>query len=368
VERVFGELSLQDERTLGTLTVVFLMGVSTGIGLLWDPRRWCIVAALLLVILLPLYTTFGTNPDGAAGAFWTSLSYWIDQHGVNRGTQPWFYYLMMVPFYETLTLVPALIGGVWLVLKRRDGFAAMLLFWALGTWIALSASGEKMPWLIVPIALPLAFLAAYVLGRLLPHGIDAVRAGRGTTLAWASAGAGTWVMAVLLAHTIWTDINLNIRYPDTPVEPMMYSQASPDIPPLADDIKQRLRDGRATSVFLDGTSSTAWPWAWYLRGEPVQYGNAEYLRDEGVDEGVIVIAVLGSLPPDSELREQFSQEVPYRHRWFFPENYKQATWGSFARGMLTGAWPRTWLDFALHRADLEAVEAWSVVRGEVLYP
>jgi uncharacterized protein (TIGR03663 family) len=365
-ERFVGELSGPDERALGTMTVVILLAASAAVGLVWDMRRWSVVAAVMLAILLPLYMTFGTNPEGVAGAFWTSLAYWIEQHDVQRGDQPWFYYVMLIPFYETLTLVPALIGGLWLLIRRRDGFAAMLLFWFAGTFIALSIAGEKMPWLTVPIALPLAFLAAHALGRVMPRVYAGALARSGSMLQWMATGLAIGVGAMLLAHTIWSDINLNIRHPDTPLEPLIYVQSSPDIPVLSREIHSRLESGEALGVFIDQTASLSWPWAWYLRGTAVQYGSPEFLRGGSVGDGMIVIAAQGSLPAESEVRERYTDHERYRHRWWFPEDrYRHADWGGFVNGMVTGSWPSAWLEFAISRLDEEQV---GILWGEVLFP
>src|SRR3546814_1323192 len=94
-----------------------------------------------------------------------------------------------LPLYESLVLLPGLIGGIWLVLWRRDWFSALGVFWFLAMFGALTYAGEKMPWLTFHLALPLCFLAAHVIGRVLPGAWQAARAGRGSTLQWAGASA-----------------------------------------------------------------------------------------------------------------------------------------------------------------------------------
>ena len=144
-----------------------LLAGSVLVGLLWRPATWLPIAALAWVITIPLFTTWFTNQDGFLSAFWGQLDYWLDQQDVQRGKQPLHYYVVMLPAYEFLALVPALIGGAWL-LWRGDALMRLLVWWLLGIFVLLSLAGEKMPWLNVHLALPLALIAAHALGRALP--------------------------------------------------------------------------------------------------------------------------------------------------------------------------------------------------------
>src|SRR5258707_12019846 len=39
-----------------------------------------------------------------------SLYYWLEQQHVARGGQPWYYYLLMIPLYEQIGVVFAIVG------------------------------------------------------------------------------------------------------------------------------------------------------------------------------------------------------------------------------------------------------------------
>src|SRR5690606_6359158 len=78
--------------------VVFLTLVAAGIGLAWKPRVWLLNAALFYAIFTVFYTTVFTNGFGFFTGLVGSLGYWLDQQGVNRGSQPVYYYaLIQVP-------------------------------------------------------------------------------------------------------------------------------------------------------------------------------------------------------------------------------------------------------------------------------
>lgn len=133
-------------------------------------RNWAISIALFLGINVVLYTTFFTNPRGVITGSYEALKYWIDQHGVQRGGQPGFYYLMLLPLYEFLPLTATVAGLAFVAVRRRVSslgfFAWFLALWFLGALGIYSFAGEKMPWINVHISQPLILLAALSLAGL----------------------------------------------------------------------------------------------------------------------------------------------------------------------------------------------------------
>jgi predicted membrane-bound mannosyltransferase len=140
-------------------------------------------AALIagLVIFAVLFTTLFTNLYGlASGTIATdgTLLYWLGQHDFRRGEQPWFYYLLLMPQYDLIAalfgVVATFIAGGRAILVGigratpgpRFVFQTFLAVWFVGIFLALSWAGEKMPWLVIHIALPATLLAAALLGEL----------------------------------------------------------------------------------------------------------------------------------------------------------------------------------------------------------
>jgi uncharacterized protein (TIGR03663 family) len=200
-----------------------MIALSMAMGLFWNWRRWLIIAAIFFVPYLLLVTTFLTNQQGWMSGLVGSLGYWLAQHEVQRGGQPWYYYLVVqVPMYEFLpalgTVVAAGYGLAALVrgvlMPRKDpllgmrasekagnlrpsakadgqeaiGFSVPLFFgfWAFSALAAYSFAGEKMPWLTVHITLPMILLSGWVLDRLIRE-VD-----------WPQLAAKRgWLMAVL---------------------------------------------------------------------------------------------------------------------------------------------------------------------------
>lgn len=176
------------------LFVVPLILISLVVGLAWNPRVWLINNAIFYAIFVVLFTTIFTNGSGFFTGLVGSLGYWLEQQGVRRGNQPWYYYLaVQIPVYEYLAALGTLLAiGIgasrWLSIRKvpqmqnpqdvaeegnldlttsRFNALALLAFWVASSLIAYTAAGEKMPWLTVHITLPMLLLTAWGLGRLI---------------------------------------------------------------------------------------------------------------------------------------------------------------------------------------------------------
>jgi len=173
------------------IVVLILLIASLAIGWAWNLRVFLICAAIFYGLYIPLYTTFFTNGGGLATGLVGSLGYWLEQHSVRRGSQPWYYYLLInLPVYEYLALIGTLFAaglGIKIALDRSraatanlegadgmeaavepkpSGFPAILLigFWSLMALPIFSIAGEKMPWLTDHIVLPMILLSGWAVG------------------------------------------------------------------------------------------------------------------------------------------------------------------------------------------------------------
>jgi len=179
-------------------TAVFLVPlalIAIALGLLWNRRLWLTNAAIFYVPFTLLYTTFFTNGNGFFSGLVGSLGYWLEQQGVQRGSQPWYYYtLLQVPFYEFLPALGVLLTLGIIISRKLSGrlisddepvalpdeteivaeshprgqvlFLLLTGFWIITSVIAYSIAGEKMPWLTVHIALPIILFSGWGFGQL----------------------------------------------------------------------------------------------------------------------------------------------------------------------------------------------------------
>lgn len=190
---------------VGFLLLMFI--ISIAIGLLWNKEKWWKTALIFWVPYTILYTTVFTNSDGFFTGTIGSLGYWLAQQDVARGSQPWFYYLLVqIPIYEFLPAL-GLILAVILGLRRKTRFNkieedivneedivinndevisllevekfeateennftntfSLLVFWSLMTIFTLSYAGERMPWLTLHMAWPMILISGWALGRII---------------------------------------------------------------------------------------------------------------------------------------------------------------------------------------------------------
>lgn len=188
--------------TIFAVLVTLITGVSVAVAYFWYGRRpagggervsgitFSIWGALMLsfwAIEVLFFTTFFTNPlNGLATGIVGSLGYWIAQQEVQRGSQPWYYYILMTVLYEFLPLLltmggaAALLRGIrskgWDPLvgalsdEHRDVRRYVILFlswWVLAAWLAYSYAGERMPWLTTHMAQPMAIFGGWWLAYMI---------------------------------------------------------------------------------------------------------------------------------------------------------------------------------------------------------
>ncbi len=155
------------------LVLLIVTGVFAALGLWWNWRRWLAAAGIFWAIYVLLHTTLLTNMGGLLTGPIGALGYWLAQQGVERGGQPWFYYLVLIPLYEFMPLLLALLGTGYLSFKsarresQNDLFWVFLFYWFLVAFVIYSWAGEKMPWLIVHLMLPIILLAGRFIGDVL---------------------------------------------------------------------------------------------------------------------------------------------------------------------------------------------------------
>ena len=108
---------------VGLAVFLPLMGLAIVIGLTWNWKRWLIASAIFHLIFAFFFTTVFTNIAGLGTGMIYSLGYWLEQQGVRRGSQPQYYYLLLImPTYEFLPIVgtvSAMFAGVTCFWKSR---------------------------------------------------------------------------------------------------------------------------------------------------------------------------------------------------------------------------------------------------------
>ncbi|HET6822682.1 MAG TPA: flippase activity-associated protein Agl23, partial [Anaerolineales bacterium] len=202
-------VSALDSRALmiiGAFIAVFFI-ISIVVGLLWN-RDWWKYAAAFWGVFIIFYTTFFTNAAGFFTGIIGSLGYWLVQQGVERGSQPEYYYvLVQIPMYEFLPAIGTLVAiGLGLKKLREERtitttseppteivasetsaelsanveaeevateqsnfgtFFGLTLWWVFSSILAFTIAGERMPWLTYHMAWPMILLSGWAIGQLI---------------------------------------------------------------------------------------------------------------------------------------------------------------------------------------------------------
>ena len=388
--------------------VAALLGISIAIGARWNWPVWWRCALIFYGLWVLMFSSFFTNIDGIGSGWWRSLGYWIAQQEVARGSQPWYYYFIITWNYEFLPFLFSVVAGLY-YMRRQDAFGRFLVYWAVVTFVAYTLASEKMPWLMVNITLPIILLAGKFLGevtreiqwrRFVSGGGLYLLAGVPVMLwvlwrlAFADVDAGDLatvlrllalfavlgvlvasgvmigrrvggrdmaafvvipVALILLALTVRTGLRASYENGDVPIEMIVYTQTSADIPRVLGQIEALRAESvgsRVPPVNIDGTSGFAWPWAWYLR----EYGPVGYPTYQAesfsapTNSSVLVIHADNQPALDPSLKDTYKEGVRIGHRRWFPEQtYRNLTFGKFLGGFVDRRAWRTAMDYFLHR-------------------
>ncbi|MCL4458965.1 MAG: TIGR03663 family protein [Chloroflexi bacterium] len=415
-----------DANTLLAITFFVLLSLAFILGLWWNRRIFGRCAIIFWVIFALLFSSLFVNPPGLISGAIGSLQYWLSQQGVRRGGQPWFYYLLLLPLYEFVPLLFGLTGILlaiarlpitlvrWLQRSHREPLTPLpqaeitdstsgynLFRWFLVYWFVLSLviyswAGEKMPWLVIHITIPLVLLAADFVGHILettPWKEAVARGGvllsiglmlfifallglggaippalslaqplqtlrqtfqclaillvvailvGGVVYYWVKIGhAIAWritaltVLAILMAFSIRASWQLNYYHGDIPVEMLVYTQSSPDIAKVMREIKRvSFRTGTDTDIVIAYDNDVSWPFEWYLR----DYKNRNYYGNDPrlIRPGAPIVLTGFESGHDGAVRAQLGNAYVgqrYKLRWWFPEDYRELTPELIWRGL-----------------------------------
>jgi predicted membrane-bound mannosyltransferase/DNA-binding beta-propeller fold protein YncE len=203
-------VSVLDTRSImiiGAFVAAFFL-ISIAIGMLWN-RDWWKYAAAFWAIFIIFYTTVFTNAAGFFTGVIGSLGYWLVQQGVERGSQPEYYYvLIQIPIYEFLPAIGSLLAiglGLKKLLAERSrasepapeileteleeaevkslepmpdaetepsesnfgAFFGLTVWWTISSILAFTVAGERMPWLTYHMAWPMILLTGWAIGQII---------------------------------------------------------------------------------------------------------------------------------------------------------------------------------------------------------
>lgn len=321
---------------------VLLFIIAAVIGLRWRWRIWLLCAVIFWGIFGLFYTSFFHNTlDGIASGVWGSFDYWLVVHGEERIDQPWYYYLMILSIYEFLPLIFAIAGGIYYAIKG-DLFSRFLVYWAAAGLIFYAVVGEKPPWLVLHLALPLILLGGKFLGELLSR----VRLGLGwRNLRYSALLLLIIPLVILTGRAAW---QASLQHQERPTEMLVYAQGAPEVADVAAEIGQLAGEmgiGNELEVTLDSTINGVWVWPWYLREYDIDW-LIEPDSISGPPGGSVLILGTANVEKAKPYLEKYGEGRRIRTLMWFPESYKEMTPGKFLRNIISlEAWKNGWRYF-----------------------
>ncbi len=323
-------------RLFGLLGVFTL--ISFGIGLSWGRLRWLKLAGLFIAICITLFSTVFSNPAGIASGFIGSLGYWLSQQAVARGSQPWYYFLIVFPIYEYLPLIGGICAVIFFMIKRRFVsdlarlFVPFLLWWALGIFFALSLAGEKMPWLSTHITVPFILLTAWWIGQLLDG--DWRKQATFKTIRQLFFGVGLASLGLMFFLTVRTSIFVNYINYDYATEFIDYARGAPGVKWVMDDIEaiaDHTGAGKDLKIAFD--DEVSWPMSWYLRDYPNRSFFGAQLTREALNAPVIISGSKNWNKIELLVGPDYHRFEVIR-MWWAIEDYKDLNWGRIRSALI----------------------------------
>ncbi|MFN5927421.1 MAG: flippase activity-associated protein Agl23 [Roseiflexaceae bacterium] len=312
--------------------------------------------------------------------------------------------------------IAAVVSAIKRVSSNRTGkpielnvpfFTTFLIYWFVGALVFFSWAGEKMPWLTIHITLPAILLV--IVGTLrvwngltrplgnngwrIPGAVFLAMLAIGVGLAQISNSSGTTnvqgfiplvvgigflyaifamsnktgyadtsrlalltLVGLLTAYSIRASWMINYEAPDTPRDPMVYTQTAPDVPRIVKDVRelavnltrnQRTNEdvagGLSMPIIMDvggesGEGSLAWPFQWYFRdmkrlenrdGRFFEEANPDSFNVPGIETEDPILAPVVLVSKDhvnetarTALEANYVKLYDGQLNWWFPEGEK----------------------------------------------
>ncbi|MDF3129393.1 TIGR03663 family protein [Kiritimatiellaeota bacterium B1221] len=225
-----------------------LQGFMESLGIFW-------------IIQILLFTTLFTNAaHGMASGLAGSLGYWLQQHDVKRGNSDPFFYVTLLLLYS-----PVLIAGALLSLRKIIRWPLPMVGWLfLGNLLIYSWAGERMPWLLLHISLPLCILT----GTMLPP-LFAAPGRKGLKI----------IMALGCFQMVCNSLRVNAPLSEGPSEPLVYAHSGKDIKLSLYMIQEHLAKNPGTRLLINDKENEAnsytWPLVWYFKEGGAEFTNIQ---------------------------------------------------------------------------------------------
>lgn len=223
------------------------------------------------------------------------LGFWLSQHPVKLGGQPWYYYILLAAIYE-LPAFFAFLAVIFKVFKNRRPFELFLVFWTVSSFVGFSWAGEKFPWLFLPSLIALTAAGGYFIGTY-----------------WTQVNRIIKVIFIILL--LWSGFNLirlNFLGSSDTRELLVYVQTPKSFQGLENKIKNSCQGSSTNCVLID--PKITWPLSWDF----LKTGRLEEFREESNLEGAKFAFLSPETSAPSIFSEGWKQESVQLRDWWVP--------------------------------------------------
>ena len=221
----------------------------------WQP--WLSGATCFALVFAMLFSGFFAHPGGVIDGLYDGPKYWSEQHDLNRGGEPWPFYLAIFASHEWLVLILGVVG-IAAAVRTRSPAQLFFLWLFVAATAAYSFAGERFAWLVLQPLLPLTLLAGF--------GFQALWVARRR-----SGVAMTVVAVVATLAFAWSAVGTSFDAGTDPRELLVVVQSAPDVARVQNLVVEVARHDPAVTVEVDGSEISTHPWPWYLRDLTVGY-------------------------------------------------------------------------------------------------
>jgi uncharacterized protein (TIGR03663 family) len=356
------------------VTIVFI-SISIFIGFSLDKKLFLNLFGVFWIIFILMFSTFLISPQGIITGQWQSLGYWLSQQEVARGSQPYYYYFLILITDEFLPFVIGLPLSIIYMIKG-DFFKRLISFWAIFSIFSFSFAGEKMPWLIVNLTIPFMILTSIFLSEII---LSNYKKSFQILLFYILAAIAILVMITKLLFTNYENLENNLyydllflfislliivfiflqnkklfqtklifhsfvflffvfsifltirttnfilfKYSDEPKDLLIYTQTSKYLHSINDEIKDLYLINPDLKLAVDNTDGFAWPWMWYLRNREniTWFNDMDYKKlDNNYDVIILNKKNINKFSDDgNSLLLNYEVKRDFSHRKWFPES------------------------------------------------
>ena len=234
---------------------------------LWRPRTLLTAVLVFLLLIVILFTWFGTNWSGLAVLGHAAPNFAARARGEGHAQAFWYYANLLAGGRSGALICGVACIGVLLAARKREASPfALLAYYGVFIFVFYSAIPYKTPWLALNFWMPIALFAGLAATSLW-------RAQIKNPLMRVALRAACLVVAAVTAAAIAHDTRQRVfLQPADEGNPYAYAHTSEDLLGLPAELAEMARQERLASPRIAVIAADPWPLPWYLR----QYAQVGY--------------------------------------------------------------------------------------------